>query len=232
MVSSGYVRVGLWALVLALAMGTPQAVAADAEAADVVAKLTARQEQVKSFRYAWRSEHLVPKGGRNHLYQYMPLDSPSGPVELPQPPQDTSVEEVCTLMVQGSNISYRKKGAIWSTVESRNVPDDSSEAYVDGVGYELSTTHGYGGRAWESEVLSRIPLQPLLVAYRLFDPVLGLAKAADVALLGRAEQDGHPCIVIEYVDDAHPPGVRHRGWLAEDLDYSIIRWERDYRRTG
>jgi hypothetical protein len=62
------------------------------------------------------------------------------------------------------------------------------------------------------------------MAYRLFDPTFGYLRPEEVRLLGVAERDGHPCVVVGVGDK-----LASTWWLAQDQDYCPVHveWRRD-----
>ncbi|MFO8008453.1 MAG: hypothetical protein R6V05_12040 [Candidatus Brocadiia bacterium] len=191
---------------------------------EIVKLVQTQQQQVVSLKYSWAGDVLLPKGLHNSLYETEEMKPAGTTLEAPQPAEDRSVRESYSLTINGSDIRWDKQGVAWNAPEGGFSAVKRSESLVDGIAYEYNATAVYGGVGGISEVLSRVEIQPLRVAYRLFHPVLGVAEADGVTLLSWEDWNGHRCAVLEYVDDSTQKPDRYVFWAAEDLDYSIVRY--------
>ncbi|MCK4376579.1 MAG: hypothetical protein KAX19_14685 [Candidatus Brocadiae bacterium] len=54
-------------------------------------------------------------------------------------------------------------------------------------------------------------------------------KPEQLRLVGRAEFEGHPCVVLE--EGPHPGGVYRQWWFAQDQDYCPVQWQQ-WREDG
>ena len=81
-----------------------------------------------------------------------------------------------------------------------------------------------------------VGIKPLVLAHRVFDPVVGLVVPEEARIIGREQHDGHSCVVIETGHGRTPDLRRWRGWLrlwlAEHMGYSVVRSQALKRTPG
>ena len=201
----------LWGVGPAFAASQPEA-----DFRTLVQKAVAREAGVTSVRCTWSGTKVIPKGSL-----VLPDASPEGFVRTGMPERDLTGPESGTIVMDGRKVFFDTQDGIYNA-EMRDLSQYGMiGTFVDGRAMQLSS-RGRGYVVPDSDVLTMIYFYPLMWAYRLFDPVLGRADPDRLALVGRAEHDGHPCIVVE--QETHD-GSLDRWWLSEDQDGCPLLWE-------
>ena len=182
----------------------------------IIERVMARQERVKSLRYAWKATRFVPKGS-------MGVHDPETGEMVPgtHPAEDTSVEHAFRCVVEGDRVRVHEDGQAWHDVEGTFVPVELDTVYVEGERQRLIRPQLYASVGVQ-RAAAELVLAPLLEAYRLFDSALGQADPDEVRVAGRGEHEGHPCVVLEQRVEKHDVPFTRRWWLAEDMDYVVV----------
>ena len=181
-----------------------------------IQRLAARQKSVKTVRYQWVHNKLYRKG------TCLVADTVAGGLrESGLPEEDTTIDQVISVEIDGSKIHITRQGLEWNSSRKRFGPHEEAMTYVDGVTRRLFTKPGFSVSIVKGNSLSRqVNLMPILCAYRLFNPDIGLVRMDEVQLVGESiAYKGHPCTVIE--QQAH--GTLRRWWLAEDMEFSPVQ---------
>jgi hypothetical protein len=133
------------------------------------------------------------------------------------------VDAVTTLTIEGQKVRYDIRRMVWDGKLRAFAPYDQSGTILNGEARDLCWNFAYISR----DSLYRIELDsgPVFAAYRLLDPVLGWADHQMASLVGAAEHDGHPCLVID-VPSRSGGSSRYRCWLAQDMSGCIVRLQR------
>jgi len=185
-----------------------------------------REGRVKTVQYTWTSKKVVPKGS-------MPVADPTTGLSVPSdlPTEDTEIDHVHKLVIDGHFVRHDAEGLIWFVGLGTGEFVPHAETTVFGAdGVERGLFHSSEGKP--SGVIGplgyipgRIECEAVLQGYRLLDAVLGRISPSEVRLAGRAELRGHPCVLIEKREDVWEFPITKRWWLAQDMGYSVLRWE-------
>lgn len=195
---------------------------------EIVQQVIGRQDQVRSIRCTWTSQKHIPRGSDREF------SADGGLTETGLPDKDTLLEDTMTVVIDGRKLFWRQDAWVLNGRQDASVLNGVREEFVRlqrsaaVVGGEAVTLidgptgvieRAAGGQA-ATDLLN---IWPVLAAYRLFDPVLGRVKPEHLTLVGRAEFEGHPCVVLE--EGPHPGGAYRQWWLAEDQDYCPVQWQ-------
>jgi beta-lactamase regulating signal transducer with metallopeptidase domain/thiol-disulfide isomerase/thioredoxin len=185
-----------------------------------------REARVKTLKYVWTSKESIPKGS---------MTSGDPAMAAPMPPEDAEIEQTYTMWLEGALVRIEERGQVLDENTGKFGPyEDTSVLGADGVERELWHSAQIKPSALVGplrHIPAGVQYQAVLQAYRLMDPVLGKVSPSEVRFVGRAEQQGHPCILIERQYKLSNSSWFHRWWLAEDMAYSVLRWE-DRRENG
>jgi len=236
-------RVQLVMILLALASGSiilavcqfarhGQAQQLDFDVQSIVDELRARQASVFTLSYTWVSKQLYVKGS-------IEIPNSRGTSEVVRyPDKDTVVESTYSVIIDGQKYRRDEHSVMWSSLRGGFGPHNNTLAFVNGTsrGYYSHghETRGFVGKDFRDPEM--FEYYPIFMAYRLFDSLLGYAKPEELSFVARASHEGHPCVILQKCT-AHyaygqtlPQGERY--WLAEDQDYSIVRWEAFHTNGG
>jgi hypothetical protein len=180
-----------------------------------VARLARFQESARTVQCHWASRELAPAGSLA-LPEFL---------EGPQPERERQSEDIVlngqsAIVIDGTNVYHRREGDAWDRSEGR-VPFEQTGVFANGRAAGLYSG-GVGYVDLTSDSLTATENYPVLFAYRLLDPELGLARRGELRLMSRATFEGVQCLVVEQEN------VRHhtvdQWWLAEDMDSVPVRW--------
>ncbi len=184
----------------------------------IIELVRAREQQVRTVHCTWTVEHLTPKGALNILDA-----GQGGPAGGDSPQEDTVLQDTVTVIIGGQKLFWSLDAWIFSAITRQFERSQAIAAIVDGKSVclkEGGKQAVVGPPGWFTTAL--LDFWPVLVAYRMLDPVLGKVKPEDLRVIGRAEHDGHPCVVLEQ-SRSLGRGPRF-WWLAEDQDYCPVQW--------
>jgi hypothetical protein len=223
--------------VLGLVLSGLGPVAAQQEKGVTVAEIRkawqARQDKVRSARFAWTERQTFSKGFRSFaLSQLGPfqakLNNPEGKTI---PPQDTTFEVPVTLRFDGNKVRYKYEDKRWSLKENTYIPDPYDLA-SDGAGVDKDlhatgssrSSNPSGGVTPNAMRLSADEprLRALLCAVRGTSPALRpIVLDAYTPTHQKVVIRGRPCIEME----VRWPQGNTRIWLDRARDYVLVRQE-------
>jgi hypothetical protein len=184
----------------------------------IMERILQRQASIPTFYFAWTTTTFVQKDSPD-----LPLDAEASP-----PAEDKEVRNVYTMLVEDDKVRFSQDGFAWHSSRGEFVPFEYHGAYVGGVHRDLRGDSGVVRP--QSDILGNPKYRPPLLAYRLLDPAVGPARGGGLSLVGEAEHEGHPCAVIEA---ARFEGTSvYRWFLAQDMDYFVVRAEIEFSSTG
>jgi len=198
-------------LVLALVMLCPCAYGAAPGVDKIIEALRERESKVNTLVALWNTR----------------IDYPSGAMFGKYPCEPTVVRDKWTLIIDCSRLYYDWRGHYYSPDEGQFLASHHRGTFAKGVGHELfvaparnepSGVIALQEEGWE---MSSGYLWPLLIAFRLTDPVLGRGELDKMQVLGNSQFDGHSCVVVELPDKKFM--VTHRLWLDRTNGYRLVK---------
>jgi hypothetical protein len=186
----------------------------------IVRQIMLRQESVKTIDYSWTCHDFFAKDPLVHPGpEGLPL--PTGEVE-----KDREIQQSFSLrlVMDGQKIRTDVTGQYWRREERGPVlsPYDWSWCFTEGKSVDYYAWNKSGEVLADARNRTNTHFEALMCAYRLFDPVLGLIhNRAGLSVSGRAEYDGHPCVVMQEVSPDGDVAISY--YLAEDQGYCPVR---------
>ncbi|MFO8006686.1 MAG: hypothetical protein R6V05_03025 [Candidatus Brocadiia bacterium] len=188
---------------------------------EVVRGVRAREIAAHTIQYSSGHRMLVPKYSRPTQDEMGAFDMQGGP------PKDTEKQKSVSIVIDGSRMYAAVGGPTWTAADGGHFFDTQDSLWM----LEGGTCVSYFG-AHEAAVVDANFLRhtvpdviPVVIAYRMLDPVVGLAQPYELFPVERVTYDGHPCVVMEYRRSMYDTTDSSRYWLAEDMDYSVLRYE-------
>lgn len=211
----------LWFICLIAGIGYAQESRQEPTISEILNTLLLRQSLVKSIRYTWTQKVTYPK---NSLH----VEGADFTQIGKGPSADTTIERTVTVIIEDGKLRMDIRSMLWHVMEARFVPDEKTARYgIEGKSkiYHSTIANGVIDQRDEStRDFATAELAPILSAYRLLDPSLGLAKPDEVRLAGYGQYQGRRCIVMERVFEEHNDTLTYRWMLAEDVGYLPIRF--------
>ncbi|MFO8006329.1 MAG: hypothetical protein R6V05_01180 [Candidatus Brocadiia bacterium] len=185
---------------------------------EIVQEATARQSAVETLRYEWETEETLQVG-------LVPGWDPTGGVVAPsgQPGGERTLNQRWVLAIEGQRARYQQEGEAFHLQQREPVPVHETGFWANG---KLRANYNQQEESVTEEPLwAGLSLRPVLEAYRLFDQEMGPADRDAVTVLRRDQYGGHPCVVVQWLDTRGDgeSGTPWHWWLAEDMDYCVVR---------
>ncbi len=190
--------------------------------AEIVQMVKSRQQQVRTVDCTWSSVTLYPKGPAAYWSELAEARQSAEASEA-------TVQDVRRLVIDGDRMRFERRGPMWNLDEGRFEGAEELAVFADGRERLLfAGRHGVpprsGSTGARNHGVSAVHNYPVLMAYRLFDPVFGGPDPEQVELVGNAIWEGQRCVVIEHWDRRRQGAIWDRWWLAEDLGYRVVHW--------
>jgi len=173
----------------------------------ILRTMAARQARVKTLDCTWTRETVYPENAFPGLNQV------------------TRITGTYRVVLSKGDLRLEMQQPIWSLVTHRFTPHERVTVLTGKERRLFTPTHGQGSvqkRRREPTLAEPYMAGPILAAYRLAEPAWGLLVQDRARVVRREQVNGHPCVVIEY--DKVPGAVLYRYWLAEDMEYCVVRW--------
>jgi thiol-disulfide isomerase/thioredoxin len=143
------------------------------------------------------------------------------------PSADTKEDESYTVVIDGEKLRVEEHLQAWNAITGNYAPSERIWCFVYGhstVYFPLWKSGQIREGDESTRGLSSNLLVPIICAYRLFSDTLGQAKPDEVLFVGRAEEDGHACLIVEKKFE-QLRGIRYRWYLATDQGYRPVHFQ-------
>ncbi|MFO8006230.1 MAG: hypothetical protein R6V05_00685 [Candidatus Brocadiia bacterium] len=189
------------------------------ELAEAVQALRSRAGKARTGRYKWVVTRTVQMATH-------PGWDPDEKRVTPPPGFSEELkkyEEERQFILDGHDVRAEWDGQVLDLTEGQYVPWHETLVCVDGE-VNLTDPH-YQGTAKLDELVGDPHYVPVLMAHRMFDPVVGVTMPERLSLQGQGEFQGHPCVIAEAPYSDRPNSPRARWWFSENQGYSVIKQE-------
>lgn len=193
----------------------------DDRLASVLAAVRARESKARTLDCRWIEERFYPKGSLQHWGD----EEVGGDTETSDaaPPEDTTVQSEFRMLLGAGRMRYDWRAMLWNFDERAFGQDQSSGAASEAEARDIPLGDRGASVRQRGDGQTLIEFKPVLYAYRLLDPLSGV-DLGRLRVEGEAVDRGLTCVVLE--EEPHTlPNPCERWWLAEAMDYAVVRWQ-------